>query len=54
MQDDDNVLHSMSYDELKARALEVLSGVEQRNSAKKRLFERRQGLGEYCEVLLRL
>jgi len=46
MQDDDNVLHSKSYDELKSRALEVLSGVEQHNSAKKRLLERRQSLGE--------
>jgi len=54
VQDDNNVLHSMSYDDLKVRALELLSGVEQRNSAKKRLFKGRQGLGESREVSLRL
>ena len=46
MQDDDHILHSMSYNELKERAVEVLSGTEQQNDAKKRLYERRQGLGE--------
>ena len=46
MQDDDHILHSMSYNELKERAVEVLSGTEQQNNAKKRLYERRQGLGE--------
>ena len=46
MQDDDHILHRMSYDELKARAVEILSGTEQRNTAKRRLYERRQGFGE--------
>ena len=46
MQDDDHILHSMSYNELKERAVEVLSGTEQQNNAKRRLYERRQGLGE--------
>ena len=46
MQDDNNILHNMSYDELKERAVEVLSGTEQRNNAKRHFYERRQGLGE--------
>ena len=46
VQDDDHILHSMSYNELKERAVEVLSGTEQQNNAKRRLYERRQGLGE--------
>ena len=46
MQDDDHILHNMSYNELKERAVEVLSGTEQQNNAKRRLYERRQGLGE--------
>ena len=36
----------MSYNELKERAVEVLSGTEQQNNAKRRLYERRQGVGE--------
>ena len=46
MQDDDHILHSVSYYELKERAVEVLSGTEQQNNAKRRLYERRQCLGE--------
>ena len=46
MQDDDHILHSMSYNKSKERAVEVLSGTEQQNNAKRCLYERRQGFVE--------
>ena len=47
MQDEDHILHGMSYDELKEPAVEVLSKTKQQNNnAKRCLYELRQGLGK--------
>ena len=45
MQDDDHILHSMSYDELKEPAIEVLSKTKQKNNAKKTSLRATTGFG---------